>query len=252
MEVLVGKEDPLTGEYAGGELQTLNNSIQIVKSRLEPIPANLGIDAPQPDELQASEIRSKLAELRGQRQMVVDEIRGLRERQGKLSEAFSGRIDSYLEQAHQYFGSLTAELEEREWTDQRSVQFAGEFRQSFDAEFAKLPAQTQALDKEGLYRRIKDHGMLDLYRAELDPNRQRKTDNLQAFMAEAFREELALQDSYHRLQSGLYGAQKVQDTTVAGAGGAPNPAAIIPPAKGQEAQSWDEKLRSEQRALRRR
>jgi hypothetical protein len=199
------------------------------------------------DELQRSEARAKLMDLRNERYDLDAKVRDAREYMGNLERQYDAQIDRFK-------NFVVGKVESRQETAATEYQVEAA-AQSFERdaptifENAFADAKIPPAYKNNIWQNVKARMKIEEYErggAALETD-------LRGFMVGALQAEVANLDAYHRAQSAVYADRKVTDAVPMGtilnpaAAGVPPPPGVRP---GQSGQNWEASLRSNLKATR--
>ena len=235
------------------DFQTSATRLNEIASQIQRLETVLNPDSFKPlgltvelDEMQRSEARNKLMDLRNEKYELNAKVRDLRENMATLTQQYDAQVDRFK-------NFVVGKIESRQETvaTEREVEAAA---QSFEREAPTIFANAFADAKippayrDNIWQNVKLRMKIEEYErggAALETD-------LRGFMVNALQAEVANLDAYHRAQSAVYAERKTADAVPAGT--IMNPAAAgVPPPPGTRpgpGQNWEASLRSNLRATR--
>lgn len=199
------------------------------------------------DELQRSEARGKLMDLRNERYDLDARMRDTRERMVDLARQYDTKIDGFTNYVVRQVESRQETAATEYQVEAAAQSFERDAPTIFDNAFAD--AKIPPAYKNNIWQNVKARMKIEEY----ERGGVALETDLRGFMVGALQAEVANLDAYHRAQSAVYADRKVADAVPAGtimnpvAAGVPPPAGVRP---GQPGQNWETSLRTNLKATR--
>lgn len=237
------KADAAVIQNSDAQMAVIAEQVQSLTNLLNPDKVkNLGITV-ELDELQRSDARNKLNELRNERQDLLEARREAMARNNERSSRYDTRRQEFVD----YVSGQVQSRQEAKATETEvetvALTFERDSRLLFDAAFteAKIPPTF----KDQVWQRVKERLEIEEYR---NNGRALETD-LRGFIASEVQGEVTSLDTYHRAQSAVYADRKTNDALPPGT--PPGNAGLVPASPGSgTGQNWDSNLRATFRATR--
>jgi hypothetical protein len=198
------------------------------------------------DELQRSEARAKLMDLRNERYDLDAKVRDGRERKVSLEREY----DALIGQFKNYVVGQVESRQETAATEYQVEVAAQTFEREAPAIFANAfaDAKIPPAYRDNIWQNVKARMKIEEYErggAALEAD-------LRGFMVGALQAEVANLDAYHRAQSAVYATQKTNDAVPSGTLMNPLSAGVPPPpgTRPGPGQNWEASLRSNLKATR--
>jgi len=199
------------------------------------------------DEMQRSDARNKLMDLRNERYDLTAKVRDIREHAADLDQRYNAQVDGFMQFVVGKVESRQETVATEREVEAQAQSFEREAPTVFDNAFAD--AKIPPAYKNNIWQNVKARMKIEEYErggAALETD-------LRGFMVGALQAEVANLDAYHRAQSAVYADRKVADAVPAGTLMNPMAASVPPPPgvrPGQPGQNWETSLRSNLKATR--
>lgn len=200
------------GRLVGGQLAETLKQIDQLQRALQPVKVGR-FEAPALDEFAATEARTELLRLRVEASELNEYERQYRERLKSTENAWRQRIDSHADGIARRF----QEQQERAEYDATLQREEGEYKQQFDSVFAEqfknagLPQDLFEAARKSVYSQMLVANSRKSFVFSFDGNPQTDAG---LTMKRLLAEEASRFDTYHRLKSAQYAAQKRADAAV--------------------------------------